>query len=143
TTDAEAGGNSTAEIEVVEGGPGDSDWMLEVTGEVGTDFMQPWSGVMFMPGSTPFGPANLENMPQLHFQAAGTPGEYRVQLFCENNMQLPGEWTFEVTEEWQEYDVNLSDIGNCDTAGVLSIIFSSGTPGEYVLQLDKISVPGT
>ncbi|HLR45926.1 MAG TPA: amidohydrolase family protein, partial [Deinococcales bacterium] len=140
TTDEEAGGNSTAEIAVVEGGPGDSEWMLEVTGEVGTDFMLPWSGVMFMPGSTPFGPANLENIPELNFQARGTPGEYRVQLFCESNQQLPGEWEFDVEEDWQDYAVDLGTIGECDTGGVLNIIFSSGTPGEYTLQLDNISL---
>jgi hypothetical protein len=142
TTDVDAGGDSTAQVAVVPGGPDDSEYALEVSGEVGTAFMLPWSGVMFMPGAIPFGPADLSNLPVLRFQAVGTPGDYRIQLFCQNTAQLPGEWPFSVTEDWQEHTVDLADIGNCDSSGVMAIIFSSGTPGKYSLQLDNVRLDG-
>jgi hypothetical protein len=138
TTDVDAGGDSTAEVAVVPGGAEGSEYALEVSGEVGTAFALPWSGVMFMPGAIPFGPADLSNLPVLHFQAAGSPGDYRVQLFCQNSAQQPGEWPFSVTADWQEYSVDLGSINDCDTSGVMAIIFSSGTPGEYSLQLDNV-----
>lgn len=138
TTDQQAGGDSTATIEVVQGGAGGSAYSLLVTGEVGTAFSQPWSGVMFMPGAQPFAPADLSSKPNLTFSAKGEPGTYRVQLFCQNLGQAPAQTTFDVTEQWQEYDIGLAEVGGCDPTGVLAVIFSSGEPGEYSLQVDDV-----
>src|SRR5690606_30772700 len=71
TTDEQAGGDSTAFIEVVEGGAGESAHSLAVSGTVGDAFALPWGGVMFMPGATPFGPADLSSRPTLTFAARG------------------------------------------------------------------------
>ncbi len=138
TTDQQAGGDSTASIEVVEGGAGDSARSLHVTGNVGSAFSQPWAGAMFMPGSQPFAPADLSTKPTLHFAAKGTEGAFRVQLFCQNLGQAPAETSFETTGEWQDYAVELSEVGGCDPAGVMAVIFSAGQPGEFSLQLDDV-----
>jgi imidazolonepropionase-like amidohydrolase len=140
TTDALAGGDSTAGIEVVAGGAGGSDHALQVSGEVGTAFALPWGGAMFMPGEIPFAPADLSAKPVLRFSAAGEPAGYRVQLFCVNSPQVPGEWAFSVTQEWQDHEVDLGSIGGCDTSGVMAIIFSSGTPGEFRFTLDDVTL---
>ncbi len=138
TTDQQAGGDSTAKVEVVEGGAGDSAYSLQVTGEVGTAFSQPWSGVMFMPGTQPFAPADLSSKPNLGFSAKGEPGTYRLQLFCQNLGQAPAETELDVTDQWQEFDIDLAEVGGCDPAGVMAVIFSSGRPGAYSLQLDDV-----
>lgn len=138
TTDADAGGDSTASVAVTPGGYKGSDFALEVSGTVGSAFPFPWSGVMFMPGSAPFAPADLSGIPQLTFAAAGTPGEYRVQLFCQNAPQQPSEWGFTVSQEWSEESVDLTEVGGCDTTGVMAIIFSSGELGQYALKLDDV-----
>lgn len=138
TTDEQAGGNSTAAIEVVEGGANDSGYSLQVSGTVGEQFQLPWSGTMFMPGVQPFGPSDLSSRPVLAFQVRGQPGTYRVQLFCQNTGQVPPEQTFEVGEEWSQISMDLSQVGECDTAGLMAVIFSAQTPGEFTFQLDNV-----
>lgn len=139
TTDAQAGGNSTAAISVVPGGPGESEYALRVEGEVGTAFFAPWAGAMLMPGSVPFGPADLSAVPVLSFAAAGEPADYRLQLFCQNSAQMPMEWGFSVTPEWSTFQVDLAEVGNCEVSGVMALIFSSGTPGEFAFMLDDVA----
>ena len=138
TTDVQAGGDSVAAIEVVEGGAGDSSYALEVSGTVGGAFMLPWAGAMYMPGAFPFAPADFSAVPVLAFDArSDEPGQYRVQIFCENVGQVPPEWQFETGSEWQEYSVDLSELG-CDTGGLMSVIFSASQPGEFQFQLDNV-----
>ena len=145
TTDEQAGGDSTAAIEVVEGGAGDSGYALAVSGTVGEAFALPWGGVMFMPGAAPFAPADLSSRPTLTFaargdSASGEPTPLRIQLFCATTGQVPPEWTFEASGEWQEYEVDLGTIGECDPSGVMAIIFSASQPGEYAFQLDDVTL---
>lgn len=139
TTDVQAGGNSQAAIEVVEGGAGDSGYSLKVSGTVGEAFMFPWSGTMFMPGAQPFGPTDLSSHPELVFAAKGTPGEYRIQLFCQNTGQTPPEHRFDLSEEWTEVSVDLSTVGGCDVSGLMAVIFSAIEPGEFEFQLDDVT----
>lgn len=148
TTDEQAGGDSQAEIAVVEGGAGGSAGALEIRGVVGSAFELPWAGAMFMPGAQPFGPADLSPKPNLHFWARGGNvdgggdggGTYRIQLFCQNTGQVPAEVSFEVSDEWQEHSFDLAEIGGCDVSGVMAIIFSAGTPGEFAFQLDQVEL---
>src|SRR5690606_39142540 len=101
TTDEQAGGDSTAFIEVVEGGADDSAHSLAVIGTVADAYSLPWGGVMFKPGATPFGQADLSRRPNLTFAARGEGVPLRIQLFCTPTGQVPPEWAFAVTDEWQ------------------------------------------
>lgn len=140
TTDQPAGGNSTAEIEVVAGGAEGSDFSLLVTGEVGANVPFAWGGVSYMPGATPFAPFDVSSKPELHFWTKGEGGPYRVQLFCEGSGQLPPEQPFEVTSEWQEISLDLTTFEGCDGTGVQAIIFSAGiAPGPFSFQIDEVS----
>lgn len=138
TTDEQAGGDSTASIEVVEGGAAGSDYALEVSGTVGEAFAFPWGGAMFMPGAQPFAPADLSSRPTLSFNVTGEPGTLRLQLFCQNTAQIPPEQTFEVTEEWTGVSIDLSSVGDCDTAGLMAVIFSAIEPGDFSFRLDNV-----
>ena len=138
TTDVQAGGDSSATIEVVEGGANESGHALQVSGTVGTQFALPWSGTMFMPGVQPFVPSDLSARPVLSFQVRGQPGTYRVQLFCQNTGQVPPEQAFEVSEDWSEVSMDLSQVGGCDTTGLMAVIFSAQEPGAYTFQLDDV-----
>ncbi len=138
TDDQAAGGDSTAAVSVVEGGARDSRYVLQVDGTVGSGFAFPWSGAMYMPAAVPFAPEDLSTVPVLYFEASGTPGDYRVQLYCSNTGQQVVEWAFSVQEEWRRYSVDLGTIGGCDSSGVMAVIFTSGTIGEFTLQLDNV-----
>ncbi|HLU82657.1 MAG TPA: amidohydrolase family protein, partial [Trueperaceae bacterium] len=138
TTDAQAGGDSTADIAVVEGGAADSGYSLQVSGVVGEAFELPWGGVMFMPGAAPFAPADLSSRPNLSFSARGDGSPLRIQLFCANTGQVPPEWAFETSDEWQQYEVDLGTVGDCDPTGVMAVIFSASQAGEYSFLLDDV-----
>ena len=140
TDDGLAGGDSQAQISVVEGGHGLSQHVLQIDGTVGSAFPMPWAGAMYMPAAIPFAPEDLSNVPFLYFEAAGTPGDYRVQLYCANLGQQVVEWRFAVQEHWRRYNVDLGTIGGCDPSGVMAIIFSSGTEGDFTLQLDNVQL---
>ncbi len=138
TTDMPAGGDSTVEVAVVET---DSGHALEVTGTVGEAFAFPWSGVMFMPASMPFGPADLSAAQTLAFDAAGDPGTYRLQMYCANlGQQAIVQWEFDITEDWESFDVDLATVGGCDPSGVMALIFSAGTPGPFSFMLDNVTL---
>jgi hypothetical protein len=140
TTDQPAGGGSEATMEVVAGGANSSDFSLLVTGETTDDVPFAWAGVSFSPAAVFFAPFDLSSKPTLHFWARGEGGPYRVQLFCQNTSQVPPEQPFAVTQEWQEYRLDLTTFGDCDITGVLAVIFSAGTaPGTFSFQLDDVS----
>ena len=129
-----AGGTSTAELAIVDGGANDSDAALAVAGELTDAVPFAWGGTIFMPGATPFGPSDLSSKPTLHFWAKGDARDYRVQLFCANLGQVPVEQPFAVTDEWQPFSFDLTTFGGCDTTGVQAIVISTGpTPGEFAL----------
>lgn len=121
-----------------EGGAAESGFALQIDGSVGEAFPFPWSGAMFMPAAVPFAPADLSAVPVLSFQASGTPGDYRVQLYCSNLGQAVVEAGFPVTADWQTVAVDLREVGGCDVSGVNAIIITSGTPGEFSLRLDDV-----
>lgn len=139
TDDTPAGGDSTATVTVTEGGADGSGYALQIDGTVGPAFMMPWSGAMFMPASVPFSPADLSGLPVVSFDASGTPGEYRIQLYCANiGQQQVVQWEFPVEEDWTRVEADLGSIGGCDPSGVMAIIITSGTEGDFTLRLDNV-----
>ncbi len=80
----------------------------------------------------------LEPTAVLLFDASGGAGRYRVQVFSIQNPQIPVEWTFEVAEEWQQYEVDLRSSGGCDVRGVMAIIVSGGSRGSFRFMLDNV-----
>ncbi len=140
TTDEQAGGDSSAELEVVEGGADGTAGALRVNGSIGTAFQFPWGGAMFMPGAVPFGPLDLSSKPTLAFWARGDGGTYRVQLFCANTGQTPPQETFQTTDEWQSFEFDLGSIGDCDTSAVSAIILSAADTGPYEFFVDEVEL---
>lgn len=61
-----------------------------------------------------------------------------VQLFCQNTGQVPPEQAFEVTEEWSEVRIDLSQVGGCDVLGLMAVIFSAQEPGDHMFRLDDV-----
>src|SRR5690606_2472056 len=62
----------------------------------------------------------------------------RIQLFCADTGQVPPEWAFETSDEWQQYEVDLGPVGACDPSGLMAVIFSASQVGEYSFHLDDV-----
>ena len=45
-----------------------------------------------------------------------------------------------MTDEWQQYEVDLGTVGECNPSGVMAIIFSASQPGEYSFQIDDVAL---
>src|ERR1017187_7137603 len=71
TTDAENGGKSTGSMQGVEGGANNSKGALRVSGEIVAGGPFPYSGVMFVPGSSPMDSVDLSGKKTISFWAKG------------------------------------------------------------------------
>lgn len=139
STDSIAGGKSTAEMKVVDGGANGSKHSLQVTGTVSNAFAYPWAGVMFAPGAVPFAPTNLSSKKSIHFWAKGDGGMCRVMVFTASGGRVPAMKSIAVGSDWKEFNIPFADFGGTDGHDIEAIIFSSSADvGPFSLQLDDI-----
>src|SRR5271168_4104277 len=89
STDSIAGGKSTVELKIAEGGPTGSKHALQVTGTISNAFAYAWAGAMFSPGDGPMSPANLSSKKTLHFWTRGDGRMYRVMVFTKSGGYMP------------------------------------------------------
>ena len=103
SNDAMAGGKSSAEMVVVDGGAEGSAKSLAIRGTISDAFKQAWAGAMFSPGKQIFQPANLGAKKEVRFWAKGDGKTYRVFIFAESKGYAPLTQTFVAGAEWKEY----------------------------------------
>ncbi len=140
STDAMAGGKSTAEMLVVDGGAEGSAKSLAVRGTISNAFAQAWAGAMFSPGKQVFQPANLASKTELRFWTKGDGKTYRVFIFAESKGFVPLTQTFVAGAEWQEIVLPLSAFNGTDGHDVMAVIFGGGpAPGSFAFQIDHVS----
>jgi imidazolonepropionase-like amidohydrolase len=140
TSDAMAGGSSTARLEVVEGGAGGSSHALRISGELKTGAPFPWAGAMFSPGAQPMAPADLSAASGIAFQARGTGPGFQLFLFTRGGGALPSSQPLPVGEVWAELFVPWSAFANVDPAEITGIVISAGPEvGVFDLWVDQVS----
>jgi imidazolonepropionase-like amidohydrolase len=141
STDGIAGGKSTAEMKVIEGGPRGSKHALQITGNISTVLPYAWAGAMFFPGTAPMTPANLSSKKSLHFWAHGDGRSYRVMVFTKSGGYMPAQKTFATTPDWTEVVMPLSDFGGTDGHDVTGILFSaSSDSGAFIFAIDNVKL---
>jgi imidazolonepropionase-like amidohydrolase len=140
SNDAMAGGNSTAEMVVVDGGAEGSAKSLAVRGTISDAFKQAWAGAMFSPGQQIFQPANLGAKKEIRFWAKGDGKTYRVFVFAQNKGFAPLTQSFVAGAEWKEYVFPLATFGGIDGHDIMALIFGGGpSPGSFAFQIDHVS----
>ncbi|MGH9432028.1 MAG: CIA30 family protein [Terriglobia bacterium] len=139
STDSIMGGKSSAQMKVVSGGAQGSAGSLLVTGEIAPGAPYPWAGAMFMPGSTPFGPANLSSKKEISFWAKGDGKTYRIMLFTANGSPIPGIQNFVAGSDWKLYTFPLVSFVGSDPHRLAGVLFSGGpAPGKFQFQIDDV-----
>lgn len=139
STDQMAGGQSTGQIAVVDGGANGSRKALAITGEISAAMPQAWAGAMFSPGQQIFAPANLSSKQEIRFWARGDGATYSVLLFTESSGYTPHARTFVAGSEWQEHAFPLSAFGGTDGRDITALLFVAGLqPGKFALQIDDV-----
>ena len=140
STDQIMGGQSTAEMKVVDGGANGTAKSLETTGKVAPGLSYGWAGPMFMPGAKPMDPANLSTATSLSFWAKGDGRTYQVMMFSESSGQMPVSVDFTAGVEWKKYTFPFSAFQGVNAHGIQGIAFTAGQPaGSFTLQLDEVS----
>ncbi len=141
STDAENGGKSTGSMQVVEGGANNSKGALRVTGEVVTGAPFPYSGVMFVPGSSPMDSVNLSSKKTISFWAKGDGKNYAVALITESNAGgMPGIRPFVAGSEWKQYSFPISAFQS-DGSDIRGLAFARGQePGKFEFEIDEVEI---
>jgi beta-glucosidase len=141
TTDAENGGKSTGSMQVVDGGASNSKGALRVTGEVVAGGPFPYSGVMFVPGSSPMDVVNLSSKKTISFWAKGDGKTYAVALLTEGNAGgMPAIKPFVAGPEWKEYSFPMSTFQS-DGTDIRGLAFARGQePGTFEFEIDQVEI---
>ncbi len=140
SNDAMAGGKSTAEMVVVDGGADGTAKSLAIRGTISDVFKQAWAGAMFSPGKQIFQPANLGGKKELRFWAKGDGKTYRVFIFAESKGFVPLTQPFVAGTDWKEYVLPLSAFDGIDGHDIMALIFGGGpAPGAFAFQIDHVS----
>ena len=141
STDSIAGGKSTGELKVVDGGANASKHSLEVTGAIDGGLPYAWSGVMWSPGTQPFVPVNLSSKKQITFYAKGDGQTYRVLVFTASGGRIPAQQTFTAGNEWKKFSMPLSAFNGTDGHDFAALLFVGGpNAGKFEFQLDEIGM---
>jgi len=139
STDAVAGGKSTAEMKVGPEGAQGSRGSLLITGEISPDLPYAWAGAMFSPGSTAMAPANLSSKKEISFWAKGDGKACRLMLFAKSLGFQPAIKSFVAGAEWKRFTFRISEFGGMDGSDLTGILFAGGpAPGRFVFQIDDV-----
>lgn len=140
TADDIAGGKSTGQLTVVDGGANGTSKSLSITGTIDPSLPYAWYGAMWSPTAIPMQPANLSAKQELRFHAKGDGKTYRVMLFTQSSGRMPLIRTFTAGPEWAEVTMPWKAFGT-DGNGIMAIIFAGGPAGgEFGLQVDEIAL---
>jgi imidazolonepropionase-like amidohydrolase len=138
STDSIAGGKSTGDMKIIDGGTNGSKHALDVSGEIDGGLPYAWSGVMFSPGSQVFVPVNLSAKKSISFYAKGDGGTYRVLFFTESGGRMPAQQTFSTGSDWKKTSVPFSAFGT-DGHDISAILFVGGpAAGKFDFQIDEV-----
>ncbi len=141
STDSIAGGKSTGEMKVADGGANGSKHLLQVTGTIDGGLPYAWSGVMWSPGAQPFVPVNLSSKKQITFYAKGDGQTYRVLVFTASSGRIPAQQTFTAGSEWKKVTIPLSAFNGTDGHDFSALLFVGGpSAGKFEFQVDDIAM---
>jgi hypothetical protein len=136
--DSFAGGKSTGEVKVAEGGAGGSKHSLSITGTISDALPYAWYGAMWTPGAQAMSPVNLSAKQGIGFWTRGDGKTYRVMVFAQSKGMTPLTRTFVAGPEWREVVLPWSDFG-IDGSDVMGIVFAGGPqPGPFGFQIDTL-----
>jgi imidazolonepropionase-like amidohydrolase len=137
STDSIRGGQSTAQMKIVDGGAENSKGALQIDGTI-VESAVAWAGAMFFPGSAPMTPVNLSSKKAITFWAKGDGHSYRVMVYSQTNGYIPQMQSFDAGPEWKKVTMPLSAF-TTDGHDVMGIFFGAwSSPGHFTLVIDNV-----
>ena len=142
TTESEGSWRSTAQMQVVPEGANGGKGSLLISGEVRGESPLSWAGAVFLPGETPWEPANLSEKKGLTFWVKGDGKTYRLMIFAGRmgKASLPTIIPFMADGRWQPISVDFSHQRyQIDTQALLGVAFVAVPPaGQFVFQIAHV-----
>lgn len=140
STDAMAGGKSSATQAWVAEGAGGSRGAMRVQGVVDGGLAYAWSGSLFMPGAQPFAAVDFSSRKALVFQVRGEPRTLSAMLFSGPATQrMPAVVTFTVQAAWQEVRIPLARFEGADLKQLRGLAITAGLPaGPFTFDIDDV-----
>lgn len=139
STDTIMGGQSTAEINVVEGGAEDSAGSLQIKGKIIPGAYFPWAGAIFFPGNKPMEPVDLSRFKKITFWAKGEAKTYRIMIFADKFGYIPIQKTFFAGPDWKSYTFSFTNFSQFDGKGIKGVFFAGGPEkGDFTLLIDNL-----
>ncbi len=140
TADSIAGGKSTGELKIVDGGASGTAKCLSVTGTIDGALPWAWFGAMWSPADTPMQPANLSSKKDLTFWAKGDGKPVRVMIFSQSHGMMPITQTFTAGPDWEQHTLPWKVFG-VDGSDIMAVIFAGGpSPGPFAFQVDQVAL---
>lgn len=142
STDSFVGGKSSVTLSPGGGAPNGQP-SLVMTGALTDDFIAPWAGIGFSPGTKPFAPANLGAAKAIRFWARGEGKSFAVMGFSPATGQRPVVSAIEVGAEWREVTVPFAEMKGFDPAqAMMLMVVASPRPGPFRIELADIRLVG-
>lgn len=134
---------SSADIEIVDGGPAGSTRSLAIRGLIAEPeesagenprYWGEFAGPSFI-----LGPIDLSAKSEITFWAKGEGDTHQLFLFSEDQRRNPAVQTFVAGPDWAEFTYPLSSFSGVDVSVFWRIIFSGGPDtGEFAFQIDEV-----
>ena len=141
STDSIAGGKSTGDMKVVDGGANGDKHALDISGLIDGSLPYAWSGVIWAPGPQPFVPVDLSAKKSISFFAKGDGQTYRVLVFTTSGGHIPAQQTFSAGPEWKKTNIPFSAFNGTDGHDISAILFVGGpAAGKFDFQIDEIKL---
>ena len=139
-SDSMSGGKSSVAMRVADGAGIDGCRGLVVEGEVDPALPEPWAGIVFHPGGSPFVPSNLSSKKTVRFWARGDGGQYHLVIQSWKKGVRFASQPFRAGELWQEHIFAFSQFGT-DGHKVMAMLLLAVRGGtKFLFQLDSIRI---
>ncbi len=143
TSDSEGGGKSTAAIQVVQPGAGNTKGALKIAGELVADSQLPYTsaGAIYWAGQAPMQSVNFSGKNGIGFWAKGDGKEYMLTVITEGfSGQNPPMTAFTAGPEWKHYTFPFSQF-ETDGSNLSGLAFTrEHEPGKFQFEIDEVEI---
>lgn len=129
TTDAVAGGSSTAALTTAGG-------VLRTEFTIASGFTFPWAGPSYFPAGAEARPLDVSGL-VLTLRLRAAPGDYRVMMFNVSQAGSPPARAIRLDETWRTVRVGMDAVSGLDSSALLGFAVVGGpAPGDGWIEID-------
>lgn len=138
TSDAMAGGKSSATLQLARPGAADSAGAMRVDATVDAAYAYPWAGA-WLGLNEANEAASVAAFNAVRFSVRGDPGNYRLMLFSSTMTGVPPTRYFEVSSDWQDVTLRFDTLEGFDRQQFTGMaLVTPMLAGQYSFTIDAV-----